>query len=90
MIRGKNVKMTVLDIAEGYTIVNPILLKPLDAETLIELYHMVQKVQTEIRTEKFPFHDPQILRKRNMKLQRLNLASGVIRAFAKLKRIILV
>lgn len=90
MIRGKNVKMTVLDIAEGYTTVNPILLKPLDVDTLKELYHMVQKVQSEIRTEKFPSHEPQVLRMRNMKLQRLNLASTVIKAFAKLKRIILV
>ncbi len=89
MIRGKNIKMAVIDIADGYTIVNPILLKPLDDETLKELYVGLQKAMVDIRREKFPFHDSEALRFRNMKLQRLNTSAMVVRAYAKTKRILL-
>ena len=90
MIRGKNVKMTVIDIAEGFTIVNPILLKSLDEDTLKELHAALHKHMVDIRREKFPFHDPEALRLRNMKLQRLNNSDVVVRAFAKTRRILLI
>ena len=90
MIRGKNLKATASDISEGYTAVNPILLKPLDGETIKELYRELQKRQTEIRSEKFPAHDMQGIRMRNLKLQRLHTATMVIRNYSKLKRIILI
>ncbi len=49
MIRGKNLKATAHDIAHGFVAVNPLFLKPLDAETLVSLYKELIKVQNEIR-----------------------------------------
>lgn len=88
MIRGKSYNAIVRDIAEGYLSINPLFLKPFDAETLRELYQEVQKVQKEIRAEKFPFSDAMAIRVRNMRLQRLFSASMIIRNFAKERRIL--
>ncbi len=90
MIRGKNLKATATDIAEGFTIVNPIFLKPLDGEILKELYKELNKRQGEIRSEKFPAHDQHAIRRRNLRLQRLYSAAMVVRNYAKLKKIILI
>lgn len=88
--RGKSFKALAVDIAEGYLAVNPILLKPLDGESLKELYQEVNKHQVEIRSGKFPTGDVQGIRMRNLKLQRLFSAAMVIRNFAKAKKIILI
>ncbi len=82
-IRGKSIKAVILDIADGYATVNPIFLKPLEIETIKELHREIQRVQTEIRGERFPFNDIQAIRRRNMRLQRLNSAGMVIRNFLK-------
>ncbi|HEB76812.1 MAG TPA: hypothetical protein ENJ04_10710 [Nitrospirae bacterium] len=82
-IRGKSIKAITWDIAEGYVTVNPIFLKPLDMEVIKELYQEIQQMQTEIRGEKFPFNDIQAIRRRNMRLQRLNSAHMIIRNFLK-------
>lgn len=89
MIRGKSLKATAHDIADGFTIVNPIFLKPLDAETLKGLYQEIVKAQTEIRGEKFPAHDTQGIRMRNMRLQRMHGAVIVIRNFAKTRKVVI-
>jgi hypothetical protein len=89
-IRGKSLKAITYDIAEGYVVVNPIFLKPLDDDSLKGLYHEVVKTQTEIRSEKFPHGDTQAIRWRNTKLQRLYSASMIIRNFARERRIILI
>jgi hypothetical protein len=87
MIRGKNLKAAVQDMAEGFIIVNPILLKSLDAETIKELNHNLALGQAEIRREKFPHKDIQGIRQRNMRLQRLHQASIVLRNFAKQRKV---
>jgi hypothetical protein len=89
-IRGKSLKATAYDIAEGYVVVNPLFLKPLDNDSLKGLYHEIMKVQIEVRAEKFPQGDTQAIRWRNTRLQRLNSASMVIKNFARERRIILV
>ena len=89
-IRGKSLKATAHDIAEGYAVVNPLFLKPLDNESLKGLYHEIMKVQIEIRAEKFPQGEPQAIRWRNTRLQRLNSSAMVIKNFARERRIILV
>jgi hypothetical protein len=89
-IRGKSLKAITYDIAEGYVVVNPIFLKPLDDDSLKGLYHELVKTQTEIRGEKFPHGDTQAIRWRNTKLQRLYSASMIIRNFARERRIILI
>ena len=89
-IRGKSLKAITYDIAEGYVVVNPIFLKPLDDDSLKGLYHELMKTQTEIRADKFPHGDTQAIRWRNTKLQRLFSASMIIKNFARERRIILI
>jgi len=89
-IRGKSLKAIIWDIAEGYVTVNPLFLKPIDIDTIRELYKEIQKVQTEIRGEKFPYNDVQAIRIRNMRLQRLNSAQMIIRNFLRERRYMIV
>jgi hypothetical protein len=89
-IRGKSLKAIAYDIAEGYVVVNPIFLKPLDDDSLKGLYHELMKTQTGIRGEKFPHGDTQAIRWRNTRLQRLYAALMIIKNFARERRIIII
>ncbi len=89
-IRGKRLKSTVFDIAEGYVTVNPLFLKPLEIETIKALYKEIQKAQAEIRGERFPHNDIQEIRRRNIRLQRLHTAQMIIRNFLKERRMFIV
>jgi hypothetical protein len=89
-IRGKSLKAIARDISDGYTVVNPLFLKPFDAETLKTLYQEVVKTQAEIRGEKFPYSDVQSIRWRNLRLQRLHTTAMIIRTYARDKRILLI
>jgi hypothetical protein len=89
-VRGKSLKAITFDIAEGYVIVNPIFLKPLDDDSLKGLFHEIMKTQTEIRGEKFPHGDTQAIRWRNTRLQRLYSAQMIIKTFARERKIILI
>ncbi len=82
-LRGKGLVAIAKDIAEGYVTVNPIFLKPLDAETLKALYQQIMRVQIEARGEKFPFGQVLAIRSRNIKLQRLHSALIILKNFAK-------
>ena len=89
-IRGRSLKAITYDIAEGYIAVNPIFLKSLDEDSLKELYHEIMTTQKKIRSEKFPHSDPQAIRWRNTRLQRLYSALMILKNFARERRIILV
>ncbi len=89
-VRGKSNKALTMDVAEGYIAVNPIFLKPFDPETLKEFYYEIDKTQKVLRSEKFPANDIAAIRMRNLKLQRLYLATVIIRTFARERRIMLV
>jgi hypothetical protein len=89
-IRGKSLRAIAYDIAEGYVVVNPLFLKPLEQESLKGLYHEIVKAQVEIRGEKFPQGDTRAIRWRNTKLQRLNSASMILKNFARERRIIII
>lgn len=89
-IRGKSLKAIAYDIGEGYVVVNPLFLKPLDAESLKGLYHELLKAQIEIRGQKFPQGDIQAIRWRNTRLQRMNSAVMIIKNFARERRIIII
>jgi hypothetical protein len=82
-LRGKSLVAVTRDIADGYLTVNPLFLKPLDRESLEQLYSQIMKHQIEIRSEKFPHHDVETIRRRNMRLQRLHNSLIVIKNFAK-------
>jgi hypothetical protein len=86
-LRGKSLNAVARDIADGYVIVNPLFLKPLDGESIKSLYQHIMKIQTEVRAEKFPFNDVQAIRKRNMMLQRLHTSLSIIKNFVKERRI---
>ena len=87
MIRGKNIKYTVKDIAEGFTAVNPIFLKALSPEVLKELYQELSKGMADQRQSKVKHGDMQALRMRNMRLQRLHSAQMVLRNYCRQKRV---
>jgi hypothetical protein len=88
-IRGKSLKAIAYDIAEGYVVVNPLFLKPLDADSLKGIYQEIMKVQVEIRGDKFPQGDNKAIRWRNTRLQRLNSAMMILKNFARERRLIL-
>ncbi len=90
MIRGKSPKAIANDIAEGYVAVNPLFLKPLDTNTLKELYQEIHKVASEIRAEKFPHGDVMAIRRRNMRLSKLHTAALVTRNYARERRTVII
>jgi len=89
-VRGKSLKAIIFDIAEGYVTVNPLFLKPLDDETIKELYQELQKVQAQIRGSEFPHRDIKAIRERNIKLQRLHSAYMIIKNYMRTRKIPLV
>jgi hypothetical protein len=89
-IRGKSIKAIAYDIADGYLVVNPLFLKSIEKESLQGLYHELLRAQIGVRSDKFPSGDPQAIRWRNTKLQRLNSASMILKNFARERRIILI
>jgi hypothetical protein len=89
-IRGKSIKAIAYDIADGYVVVNPLFLKSIEKESLQGLYHELLRAQIGVRSDKFPHGDPQAIRWRNTKLQRLNSASTILKNFARERRIILI
>jgi len=89
-IRGKSLKAVSYDISEGYLTVNPIFLKSLDDESLKGLYQEIIRVQAEIRAEKFPHSDTQLIRGRNMRLQRLHQSLMVIKNFARERKVMII
>ena len=89
-VRGKSLKATAFDIAEGYIVVNTIFLKSLETESLKGLYQEIARAQIEIRGEKFPYGDTQAIRFRNIRLQRLNSALMILKNFARERKILIV
>mgnify|MGYP001566727634 CR=1 FL=1 len=89
-LKGKSVVAIAKDISEGFFFLNPIILKGFDDESIKELYYNITKISSEVRGEKFPNNDPEAIRRRNMRLQRLHNSAFVLRSFARERRIILI
>ena len=85
--RGKSLKAVAVDVADGMITINPLFLKKFDKEMLKELNEHLSKAMTAARNEKVPLHDPVSLRKRNLKLQRLNNALIILKNIAREKKI---
>lgn len=85
----KNYRALANDISEGYITVNPIFLKPFDKDALISLYKAIERKQIEIRTEPFPYNDSYLIRKRNLRLQRLYNAMIIIKNYSREKNLYL-
>lgn len=86
-IRGKSCKAVAFDVAEGYTAVNPLFLKPLDEETIKEFYEELVKAQGAVRNELIKQGDLQAMRWRNMRLQRLHSSTMIIKNFVRERRL---
>jgi hypothetical protein len=90
MATGRNLKAVTSDVTEGFVAVNPLFLKPFDNESLKKFHELLLKKQTEVRSEPFPYGNVELIRKRNIKLQRLNTAIMVLKNFARDRRMFLV
>jgi len=80
-------KKLAQDIAAGFTMLSPPMLRshtPSDLKTI--LFNLGQ-VTRELRQEQIPLEDVMALKMRNMKLSRLHQAEIVIRAYCKKQRI---
>lgn len=80
-------KKLAQDIAEGYFMLTPPLLKnyaPADFKIIIANIGIVSR---ELRQEVIPLDDPLTIKMRNMKLSRLHQAEVVIQAFCRKLRI---
>jgi len=85
-IAGSPKKMAQ-DIADGFMMLSPPMLKgytPADMKTILTNLAIVTR---DLRGEQIPLEDVMALKARNMKLSRLNQAEVVIRSHCKKRRI---
>ena len=85
-IAGSPKKMAQ-DIADGFMMISPPMLKgytPADMKTILTNLAIVTR---DLRGEQIPLEDVMALKARNMKLSRLNQAEVVIRSHCKKRRI---
>ncbi len=85
--KGKSMKAVAVDVAEGLITVNPLFLKKFDNEMVKNLNEHLSKAMTAVRNEQVVFHDVPAMRKRSLKLQRLNNALIILKNVAREKRI---
>lgn len=88
-IRGKSLHALAQDVAEGYEYINALVLKKFDTDVFKSLHQIMKKVQRKVLSEKVPSNNVELLRRRNLKLQRLHQALRVLENTAKEKKIIL-
>ncbi len=88
-IGGRNLKAVANDITEGFVVVNPLFLKPFDNDSLKKFYEALLKKQTEIRSEPFPYGNVELIRRRNIRLQRVNTAVMIVNNYARDRRMFL-
>lgn len=82
----QNFKAIASDVSEGFVVLNPIYLKSFNEDMLKSLCNVIERQLAEIRSEPFPYNDAFLIRKRNMRLQRLYSALIIIKNFAREKR----
>jgi len=86
-LRGKSLSAIAKDVADGFITFNPLLIKRLDGTAYRELLLQLKKAQQEARAAKFPLHDIDGIRRRNMRLQRLNQAITILEHEARERRL---
>jgi hypothetical protein len=86
-IRGKSMQAVSKDVANGFFTVNPLTVKKFTAEMIKAFHQQLQKVQREVRNERFDSHDIIAIRNRNMRLQRLHQAVTVLEHTARERRV---
>lgn len=86
-LQGKSLAAVARDIADGLVFMTPLLLKHLDEAGFRALHHQLRKLQTEVRASRFPTHDVQGIRTRNLRLQRLHQSLTILEHAARSQRI---
>lgn len=87
---GRNLKAIVADVVEGFVSLNPLFLKSFGESSLKMLYTHLERRQRELRGEAFPYHEPALIRMRNLRLQRLFTAMTIVKNYARERRFTLV
>jgi hypothetical protein len=87
---GKSLDAITKDIEEAYFVLNPLTIKKLEAEHYKPFHQAIRKEMIAVRSEGFPSHDQEGIRRRNIRLQRLRQALAILENIAKEKRIKLV
>lgn len=82
-----NPKKIAKDISEGVIIVSSPMLKRYNAIDIKTILNNMAIVSRELRAEQIPLEDVLALKKKNMKITRMNQAEMIIRAHCKKKRI---
>lgn len=77
------------DISEGFTNVTMATLKKYTQQDLKTININLNIVLRELRQQQVPLEDVMAIKKKNMKIQRVNQAMSVIRNYCKKKRIII-
>ncbi len=89
-IQGKSLLATANGIADGFVVLNPLVMKSFTQTTYKELHQVLKRSQRDIRSAPYPTHDILAIRSRNMKLQRIYAAIMVLEYSAKTLNINLV
>jgi len=82
-----NPKKIAQDISNGIVSISPPMLKRYNAADIKIILSNMAIVSRELRAEQIPLEDIVELKKKNMKISRLNQAEMIIRAHCKKKRI---
>jgi len=75
------------DIADGYAMISPSSLKSLAISEIKTIKQSIGIIQREIRAGQVPLEDVMAVKKKNMRLQRLNQALMLVENFCKRQRI---
>jgi hypothetical protein len=86
-LRGKSISAVAKEVADGFFTINPLVLKKFDSDGYKGLHQQLKKLQTVVRSEKFPMHDTLAIRGRNARLQRLHSALIILEHSAKERKI---
>ena len=82
-----NPKKMAQDVAEGFIIISPPMLKNHTAADMKIILNNLALVQREFRSAQIPLDDIQALKAKNTRLSRLNQAELVVRSYCKKMRI---
>jgi hypothetical protein len=82
-----NPKKIAQDISEGFMIISAPSLRRYNAADLKTILNNIAVVSRELRALQIPLEDVMALKKKNMKVSRLNQAEMIIRSHCKKKRI---
>ena len=82
-----NPKKIAQDISEGFMIISAPSLKRYNGVDLKTIMSNIAMVSRELRAQQIPLEDVMALKKKNMKVSRLNQAEMIIRAHCKKLRI---